>query len=240
MTTEILPIMQELQRYAPYCLGADQATLIHGDYKIDNIIFHPTLPKVLAIIDWELCTVYGDRFCDLANLCMMYFIPSDPLVGSHQRTTVIEGIADYPTTQLQSMGIPLRHELVQMYCQEMEKLSQRRPPSPHAWTVPLSLPPPYPVVYEWSGYYLTFLFFKNCVILQGVTQRYLQERTHPPAEAHAKMQQLDQLLGKTIQITLDIWARYKPAPSILPPKSRTPRDETSASGLPHQPINSRL
>ncbi|MDQ3206115.1 MAG: phosphotransferase [Pseudomonadota bacterium] len=59
---------------------APQVSLVHGDYRIDNVIFHPTQPRILAVIDWELSTL-GHPLADFAYHLMSWHIPPGPLRG---------------------------------------------------------------------------------------------------------------------------------------------------------------
>lgn len=68
-TVDPIPDFKELIRYTAENAPKDPSklTLIHGDCKIDNFLFHPTEPKIIAVLDWELCT-FGHPLFDLANL----------------------------------------------------------------------------------------------------------------------------------------------------------------------------
>jgi aminoglycoside phosphotransferase (APT) family kinase protein len=73
--------MDALVRWLPEHLPPrDETALIHGDFRADNLIFHPTEAKVLAVLDWELSTL-GDPVADFAYHAMMYRLPPDILGG---------------------------------------------------------------------------------------------------------------------------------------------------------------
>ncbi|MET3108001.1 aminoglycoside phosphotransferase (APT) family kinase protein [Oxalobacteraceae bacterium GrIS 2.11] len=103
--TGTIDAMETLIVWLQANLPADDGrlSLVHGDYRLDNLIFHPLEPKVLAVLDWELSAL-GNPLADLAYLCMCLRLPS---VGQ------ISGLADKNRAEL---GIPEEAELVAQYC----------------------------------------------------------------------------------------------------------------------------
>jgi aminoglycoside phosphotransferase (APT) family kinase protein len=103
--TETIEPMDALMRWLPEHMPADdgQVALVHGDYRLDNMIFHPTEPRILAIVDWELSTL-GHPFADLAYQCMQWRLPN---------TGISRGLADIDR---KAMGIPTEAEYVEAYC----------------------------------------------------------------------------------------------------------------------------
>ncbi|MER8463573.1 phosphotransferase family protein [Mesorhizobium sp. M1409] len=80
-----------------------RVSLVHGDYRLDNLIFAPDRPKVLAVLDWELSTS-GHPFADIAYQCMQWRLPHS------------SGFRGLGGVDRAALGLPLEEEYVAAYC----------------------------------------------------------------------------------------------------------------------------
>lgn len=98
--------MERLIEWLPASCVADEGapSLVHGDYRIDNLIFDAKAPKVLATLDWELSTL-GSGLADLAYFCMCLRLPPG---------ASIRGLGDQDRAAL---GIPDERAIVERYCE---------------------------------------------------------------------------------------------------------------------------
>ena len=149
--TEPIDAMDRLIAWLPAHLPAHardeaQVAIVHGDYRLDNVIFHPTEPRILAVLDWELSTL-GHPIADFSYHGMAWHIPSG----------VFRGIAD---ADLPALGIPSEHDYVQRYL-ERTRRADGSGPSIDA------------VMADWD-YYLAYNMFRIAAIAQGVMARALQ------------------------------------------------------------------
>ena len=103
--TEHIASMETLMQWLSENMPADDGSvsLIHGDYRLDNIIYHPSEPCVLAVLDWELSTL-GHPLSDLAYLCMCMRLP---------KISTLQGLGGKDRADL---GVPEEEEVVALYC----------------------------------------------------------------------------------------------------------------------------
>lgn len=105
--TSTIGPMDRLIEWLPAHIPADDmSALVHGDFRLDNIIFHPTEPRALAVIDWELSTL-GHPLSDLAYACMLYevMLPKlGGLVGMDHEATGIPSEADFIASYCEFTG----------------------------------------------------------------------------------------------------------------------------------------
>ena len=79
--THDIPAMDALMTWLPANMPADDTTtIVHGDYQLYNLLYHPTEPRVVALLDWELSTL-GHPMADLAYNCMKYHTPDAANLG---------------------------------------------------------------------------------------------------------------------------------------------------------------
>jgi aminoglycoside phosphotransferase (APT) family kinase protein len=101
--TERIDAVENLIEWLPKNIPADDETrVVHGDFRLDNVIFHPTEPRILAVIDWELSTL-GHPLSDFAYHCMTW----------RMQPEASRGLAGLP---LKELGIPTEEEYLAAYC----------------------------------------------------------------------------------------------------------------------------
>jgi aminoglycoside phosphotransferase (APT) family kinase protein len=101
--TETVEAMDQLIAWLPtHVPPGDETCVVHGDFRLENSIYHPTEPRMVALLDWELATL-GHPLADLAYNCMLYHVNS-PTQG-----TLMD--LDYAAT-----GIPREADYVAAYC----------------------------------------------------------------------------------------------------------------------------
>jgi aminoglycoside phosphotransferase (APT) family kinase protein len=102
--TDKIPEMDRLIDWLPTSIPDGETTsIVHGDYRLDNMILHPTEPKVLAVLDWELSTL-GDPLGDFTYHLMNWVMPAGQRSG-------LGGL------DLASLGIPSQEEYTRLYCE---------------------------------------------------------------------------------------------------------------------------
>ncbi len=106
--TEPIEAMDRLMEWLPAHMPASakdesQVSVVHGDYRLDNLVFHPSEPRILAVLDWELSTL-GHPLADFSYHCMSWHIAPGQFRG-------IGGC------DLAALGIPDERAYVKRYCE---------------------------------------------------------------------------------------------------------------------------
>lgn len=101
--TETIPEVDRLIEWLPRTVPVqDRVSIVHGDYRIDNMIFAPAQPRVIAVLDWELSTL-GDPLADFSYFLMNWVTEPEGRSG-------VKGL-DY-----EALGIPTLEQAVARYC----------------------------------------------------------------------------------------------------------------------------
>jgi aminoglycoside phosphotransferase (APT) family kinase protein len=115
--TDKIDAVERLIEWLPQHIPADEeSSIVHGDFRLDNTIFHPSEPRILAVLDWELSTI-GHPLVDFAFFCMRYHLPR----------VEFQGLAGVDT---QLLSIPSEAECVAAYCE----IRAIKPVSQRDWT----------------------------------------------------------------------------------------------------------
>jgi aminoglycoside phosphotransferase (APT) family kinase protein len=108
--TDPIQSMDQLMEWLPRNIPDDDSTtIVHGDFRLENMIVHPTESRVVAVLDWELSTL-GHPLADLAYNCMGYYLPS---MGERSF-----GFSDI---DFKATGIPTEDAYMAAYCERTQR-----------------------------------------------------------------------------------------------------------------------
>jgi len=108
--TDTIEEMDKLMAWLPTAVPADDATsVVHGDFRFDNAIMHPSNPRTIAVLDWELSTL-GHPLADFTYFLMVWFFPKNVRGG-------LVGL------DLDEIGIPTMDEIIAHYCKRTGRTS---------------------------------------------------------------------------------------------------------------------
>jgi aminoglycoside phosphotransferase (APT) family kinase protein len=143
---EPIPEMERLIEWLPTNMPASardetEVSVVHGDYRLDNLVFAPDAPRVTAVLDWELSTL-GHPLADFSYHCMSWHIPPGAFRG-------IGGL------DLAELGIPPEREYVQLYCARTGRDAAGGADA---------------VMADWN-FYLAYNLFRMASIMQGIARR---------------------------------------------------------------------
>ncbi|TCP08177.1 phosphotransferase [Caldimonas thermodepolymerans] len=114
--TEPIPAMDALIEWLPQHIPAvEENAIVHGDLRLDNLIFHPTEPRILAVLDWELSTL-GHPLADFAYHMLTWRLSADEFRGMRG-------------ADLAALGIPDERTYLDLYCRR----TGRAPVPAHEW-----------------------------------------------------------------------------------------------------------
>ncbi|XP_076453379.1 acyl-CoA dehydrogenase family member 10-like [Babylonia areolata] len=106
--TRDMPSMDRLMEWIPAHLPqGEKVTVVHGDFRLDNVIFDRLRPEVISVLDWELSTL-GDPLTDLATCCIAFYLPL--------QFPLFPGLGG---TDLKELKIPDAKQFMEMYCRKM-------------------------------------------------------------------------------------------------------------------------
>ncbi|KAI1719211.1 phosphotransferase enzyme family domain-containing protein [Ditylenchus destructor] len=143
----VVPGMDQLITWLKSNIPVDskeRTTLIHGDFRIDNVIFHPTKCRAVAVLDWEMSTL-GDPWVDLATCLLPSFLQSRPNLKS-----LFVGMTHPPLEGIPSVAQFLSNYYSALTTKHSQEYSADSP--------------------EWS-FYIAYAAFRYAVIAVGIEQR---------------------------------------------------------------------